>query len=300
MKTSHLAAVSAALLCFFAPAPNANAQGNGNGNSQAAADPLIPVGVMTAYPTVVRTGTKPTLNWNILYPSTVGSVITINPPGTITITTQTYVNVQIVGTSTSTTTPGGSGGGCPTTFNAATALPSEARFSLNGGTYTQLFYGTQAQVNPSKLLYSKKLNAGTVLNFGGRYVKNGVWTPFYTTNSSNLQVVTLKNGDYPPTNTPLYGQSNLASYLSPYLDASGRVAIGPMSVLILMELGSTVRTEPCFNLQDLVLLVTFPGKSNNGHGNNLDGVDSSNPGNGHGGPNGTVDPSAGVDDEIKP
>lgn len=287
MKTSHLAAVSAALLSFFAPAPNAFAQ----------SDPLIPVGVMTAYPTVVRTGTKPTLNWNILYPSTVGNVITINPPGTITLTDQTYVNVQIVGTSTSTTTPGGSGGGCPTIFNSATAVPSDIRFSVNNGSYAQLFYGTQAQVNPSRLLYSRKHNAGTVLNFGGRYVVNGAWTPFYTTRSTNMQVVTLKNGDFPPTNTPLYLQSNLASYLRPYLDASGRIAIGPMSVLILMELGSTVRTDPCFNLQDVVLLVTFPGKSNNGHGNNLDGVDSSNPGNGSGGPNGGIDPSGGVDDE---
>ena len=44
------------------------------------------------------------------------------------------------------------------------------------------------------------------------------------------------------------------------------------------------------------------GKSNNGHGNNADGVDSSNPGKGNGGPNGSVDqscPAGGtcVDDE---
>lgn len=39
--------------------------------------------------------------------------------------------------------------------------------------------------------------------------------------------------------------------------------------------------------------------SNNGHGNNADGVDVSNPGQGGGGPNGEVDPSGGVDDEIK-
>jgi len=43
-------------------------------------------------------------------------------------------------------------------------------------------------------------------------------------------------------------------------------------------------------------------KSNNGHGNNADGVDSSNPGQGGGGPNGAVDESCDgtgtcVDDE---
>ncbi len=40
------------------------------------------------------------------------------------------------------------------------------------------------------------------------------------------------------------------------------------------------------------------GSGNNGHGNNIDGVDVSNPGQGHGGPNGEVDPSGSVDDEI--
>ena len=41
------------------------------------------------------------------------------------------------------------------------------------------------------------------------------------------------------------------------------------------------------------------GHSNNGHGNNVDGVDSSNPGQGGGGPNGAIDQSDGLDDEIR-
>jgi hypothetical protein len=49
--------------------------------------------------------------------------------------------------------------------------------------------------------------------------------------------------------------------------------------------------------------VTSTGHYNNGHGNNVDGVDSSNPGQGGGGPTGLnndgLDPSAGVDDESK-
>jgi hypothetical protein len=68
--------------------------------------------------------------------------------------------------------------------------------------------------------------------------------------------------------------------------------------------------SPFYNLQDMVLLVTAKPvessidpvtgvKSNNGHGNNIDGVDVSNPGKGAGGPNGKVDPSGTVDDEKK-
>jgi len=42
---------------------------------------------------------------------------------------------------------------------------------------------------------------------------------------------------------------------------------------------------------------TEGGKDNNGHGNNLDGVDVSNPGQGNGGPNGAIDLSGSYDDE---
>jgi hypothetical protein len=159
-------------------------------------------------------------------------------------------------------------------------------------------------VTPQYALYIKRHDKNTVINFGGRYVMNNEWTPFYTTRSSNLQVITLKNGDLLPTTFPLHTTSYLASYLSPYLDGSGRVRIGPMSVLVLMETGGLDRLKTCYDYQDMVLLVTFSKKHpNNGHGNNLDGVDSSNPGNGVGGPTGAnntgQDPSAGVDDEAR-
>jgi hypothetical protein len=247
--------------------------------------------MLTAFPTVVQTGTKPTLTWNILYPSKVSNVAQINPPGSITITQKnTYVSVQPIGTGVTT---------CDST-QGSTALYAEARFSLNGGAYAQLFYGTQADVNPVYSLYIKKLGVGNTLNFGGRFVKNNQWSPFYTTISANFQVLALVNGDTPPTTFSLYQSSNLASYLKPYLDSAGKVRIGPLSVLIMMELGQNNHSSPCFDYQDMVLMVSFSSSHpNNGHGNNLDGVDSSNPGQGHGGPNGAVDPSGGVDDERK-
>jgi hypothetical protein len=124
-------------------------------------------------------------------------------------------------------------------------------------------------------------------------------SPFYTTRSSNLQVIALVNGSSIPTLLPLHLQPHFSNYLKPYVDASGKVRIGPMSVLILMELNATNRSDSCFDYQDVVVLVNFSLKHpNNGHGNNLDGVDSSNPGQGQGGPNGEIDPSGGFDDEI--
>jgi len=213
-------------------------------------------------------------------------------PGEITLSDAYTVEVRIVGVGVTTCTNSGA--------SAINSLyPTDARISVNGGSYLQLFYGLPTVVDSSKLLYSKKLKAGDKLNFGGRYVVNGAWTPFYTTKSANGQVVSLVNGDTPPTTFALDKSATLASYLKPYLDSKGKIKLGPLNILVMMELGQTNHSQSCFDYQDQILLVTLVGKSNNGHGNNLDGVDSSNPGKGHGGPNGTVDPSGGVDDEAK-
>jgi len=284
MKTSQLAAVSAAVISLGTLVPSRSV-------AATSTIPSVPIGTMSAYPTVVQTGTKPTLTWEILYPSKVSDVATINPPGTITlIQSNIYVSVQPIGTGIT---------ACDST-QGTTPLYTDARMSINGAAYKQLFYGVQSNVESAYSLYIKKLDTGTKIDFSGRYVKNGAWSPLYTTISSNFQVISLINGDTPPTSFSLYQSSNLASYLRPYLDASGKVKIGPLSVLVMMELGQTNHSMPCFDYQDMVLLVTFSTKhSNNGHGNNLDGVDSSNPGQGGGGPNGMVDPSGGVDDEIR-
>jgi hypothetical protein len=304
MKTSHWPAISAALtsICIFVPI---------SGAQTTTGIPLRPAGELSAFPTIVQTGTKPTLTWSILYPSTisttgttgngngnggggsggVSSVVTVNPPGTLIPNQTLYVTVQPVGTGVTACDP----------TQGPTPLPTDARVSINGSAYDQIFYGVQTNVDPAKKLFIKKVFANQLIDFGGRYVtKNGTWSPFYTTRSANMQVVSLVNGATPPTYFSLYSYSQLATYLKPYLDASGKVKIGPMSVLVLMELGQTNRSSQCFDYQDQVLLVTFSVKHpNNGHGNNLDGVDSSNPGNGSGGPNGQVDPSGGIDDEIR-
>jgi hypothetical protein len=295
MKTIQRAALTAAVTTIGALAPSlCPAQGNGNGNNNPSTIPAMPVGSLSAFPTIVQTGTKPTLTWSILYPSKVSNLATITPPGTITIdVNNTTVTVQPIGTGITACDPN----------QATVPLPAEARISLNGSAYTQIFYGTQTDVNPNWVLYSKKLMKGNKIDFGGRFVRSNQWSPFYTTKSSNMQVVALVKGDTPPTSFLLHQSPALANYLKPYLDASGKVNIGPLSILILMELGQTTHSMPCFDYQDMALLLTFNGKTNNGHGNNLDGVDSSNPGRGRGGPTGLnntgQDPSGGVDDEAR-
>ncbi len=343
MKSNPLAAIAATSFagCVLAFSPALG---------QATRIPAIPMGTLTAFPTVVQSGTNPKLNWAILYPSTMADIAQINPPGTITVTENVYLSVQPVCTSETNDCFTGQASNAPalpaindwlfmpepslvqyffakpaarkfesplpaqapsdvaepqwylcSVPNAtAPAPPVDIRLSLGGAPYTQLFYGTQSNVNPSKPLYIKKLMRGQRVDVGGRYLNYGDWSPFYTTRSTSLKVISLVNGATIPTLLPLHQQANFSSYLKPFVDASGKVRIGPMSVLILMELNATNRSDTCFDYQDVVLLLNFGLKHpNNGNGNNLDGVDSSNPGQGHGGPNGEVDPSGGFDDEIK-
>jgi hypothetical protein len=86
--------------------------------------------------------------------------------------------------------------------------------------------------------------------------------------------------------------------MTPYLseDAS-TVVLGPKEMLYLLELESDTPGSVYYDCQDLAFTVQFITKNNNGHGNNEDGVDVSNPGQGGGGPNGQIDPSGVVDDE---
>ena len=49
----------------------------------------------------------------------------------------------------------------------------------------------------------------------------------------------------------------MEKFLKPYLDASKKVRIGPMDVIIFMELTHTSTADVGYDEQDLVLLVTF-------------------------------------------
>ena len=259
------------------------AQNNGRGNSLP--EPLVPAGALNATPKVVQTGTYPTLTWAIAYPTTVSDLASVTPPAQVgLLNSNTYVDIRVVGVGV-------------TGPNANSNAPTELRLSVDGGNYTQLFYGTNNEVDPTHSLYTKKHNKGTSLNFGGRFVTSGNWSPFMTGVNSNVQIVALSNGDSIPTTYNLPQSGNMAAYLQPYVNADGTVNVGANSLLLMAEFGGTDHSHASFDYQDFVAIVNFSGKNNNGHGNNIDGVDSSNPGQGSGGPNGTVDPSGDFDDE---
>jgi len=215
-------------------------------------DPVIPVGALTAFPTVVQTGTKPTLTWNIAYPSKVKDIITITGPGTLTPKQTLQMEVRVIGASVRSTTTNSRG-----QITSQTWVPTECQYSYNNSSFSRIWYGTQTNVVPSNVVLTKTVTTGSPINFGGRYYWNSSWSSLYTSTNTTRNIVALVNGATPPTTTPLYQQPTIESFLLPYLDSSGNVKIGPLDIIYLMELTHTNPNDSGFDLQDLVILVTF-------------------------------------------
>ncbi len=264
MKTSHKAAVSAAAFCLCALAPSSLPAQN--------TVPMMPAGWLTAFPTIVQTGTKPTLTWGINYPSIVDDYIDIIPPSTVKTTEVLDCEVRILGAGVTVTTNN----------NGFSFVPTEAQLSYAGGSYTRIFYGTNLNVNPNTVVWSRtNIPKNTLLRFGGRYYYNNQWGPYFNSQGNTQNVRTLMNGQTPPSNIPDYGAPSLETFLLPYLGPDGKVKIGPMDVIVFMELTHTdsQMSDPGYDLQDMVLLVTFKSRAtSSAPPGSINGVDSNNPG----------------------
>ncbi|BCX49093.1 hypothetical protein HAHE_30010 [Haloferula helveola] len=283
MKTSQWAAVPAAIAmitCAIISSGPALAQSSNAGGSKKA-DPLYPVGSLDAYPTLVQTGTHPTLTWAIQYPETFEEILRRDG---------VCMELRVLGAPS---ILGYQSNGKP---NYAYV---QAEVNIGDGNWVRFFYDTHEWVQPNWTYATAKTIAGVRPHFRGRVYNNG-WLPYQTTGTGSPEAVALTAGDPLPQYVPAIQRGEIASFLQPYVDAGGYVKIGPKEQLILFELETTDRTSPKYDMQDLVILATADYcKNNNGHGNNWDGVDVSNPGNGRGGPNSEEDPSGEIDDEKK-
>jgi hypothetical protein len=239
MKTSRISYLAALAMAFGVVAtPQARAQ-----------IPAVPVGTLSAFPTVVRTGTKPTLTWSINYPSVVKDYITITGSGTVTPKQNLICDVRILGAGVTTQNSNG-------TINY---IRTKGQIRYNGSSsYTTVFDGSQTDtiVKQQGIIKTFNVTSGKGMDFGGQYYWNSAWSTFRTS-ASGVYVKALVNGDACPSRVPDYNAPSLESFIKPYLDASKKVRIGPMDVIIFMELTHTNTADIGYDEQDLVLLVTF-------------------------------------------
>jgi hypothetical protein len=225
---------------------------NSRVHAQSSSTLTAPVGWLTANSSIVRAGANPVLKWNIQYPSTVEEHVDVEAN---TVTPKEILDFEIRVLGAGVTTSGSNG-------SNLTFVPTEAVFSLAGGSYERIFYGTNGNVTPTKVVRSGTVQRGEAMRFGGRYYYNRSWGTLYRSDSGTNNVRTLVNGDLPPTTYALHTAPTLENFIKPYLDGAGKVSIGPMDVIVFMELTHTdsQSTQMGYDCQDMVLLVTFKSR----------------------------------------
>lgn len=202
----------------------------------------IPTGELDVDRTLVRVGTRSELDWKIQYPK-VTEIIDIEYPCVIRPKKDLKMRVRVLGAS----------------FQESVTkyLPVEVAWGRNTSSWTSIFSGTQNNVKPTTVVLDTTVKKNDRITFSGRGYRSG-WLPRYTTSAATANLVMLKNGDKVPTTVPAMQQGNIETFLRPYLLADRKtVSIGERDVIMLMELGQTNPNASGFDLQDLVVLVTF-------------------------------------------
>ncbi len=202
----------------------------------------IPTGKLNVDRTLVRVGVKSQLDWQIQYPSGVTDIVTVTPTGTIIPKSKMKMKVRTLGVAFQ---------------SGSTLLPLEGSWSKNGSAWTRFFYGTGPTVVSTKVLIDTTVNANDKINFGGRGWSGSSWFPFHDTSKTDQYVVVLKNGDSAPSYAPAYNQTSTKGFLAPFVDSTGKIKIGSRDLIILWEASTAAPGSTYFDMQDLVVLVTF-------------------------------------------
>ncbi|WP_411827256.1 hypothetical protein [Luteolibacter sp. AS25] len=210
----------------------------------ASAEIEVPRGTLEVDRDLVRIGTRSNLDWNIEYPSVIDEIVDVDPPdeGTITPKQDVKMKVRVLGVAFQ---------------SGSTLLPVAAYWSLDKGSWSNFFYGDGNDVVASKVLINKQVSKGQTIDFGSKGYTGRTWYPFYSTVSNDQHVAVLKNGSSAPSYAPAYSQTSAAAILRPYIDASGKISIGERDLIVLFENYTASPGSAYFDMQDIVILVTF-------------------------------------------
>jgi hypothetical protein len=202
----------------------------------------IPTGTLTVDRTLVLLGTRSQLAWQIRYPTGITDVVTVTESGTIIAKTNVTMRVRTLGVAFQ---------------SGSTLLPVEGSWSKNNGSWIRFSYGTGPTVVPTNVLVETPVSMNDRIDFGCRGWSGSSWFPFHHTRVIDRYVTVLKNGDSAPSYVPAYNQGTVKSFLAPYIDGSGKIRIGSRDLIILWEASTAAPGTTYFDMQDLVVLVTF-------------------------------------------
>ena len=202
----------------------------------------IPTGKLNVDRALVRVGVKSNLDWQIQYPTIVTDVVDVTGTGTIIPKKPMKMRVRTLGVAFQ---------------SGSTLLPIEGNWSKNGSTWSKFFYGTGTSVVSTNVLVDTTVATNDKIYFGARGWNGSSWLPWHDTTKTDKYVIVLKNGDSAPSYAPAYNQTSTKGFLAPYIDSTGKVKIGSRDLIILWECSTAAPATTYFDMQDLVVLVTF-------------------------------------------
>ena len=224
--------------------------------SQAMA-PQIPLGTLSVNRNLLQVGTSPTLSWHASFPQPVADMITVNTDHSVVTKKPAQVTVRLLGVA----------------FQAGSLqLPAQLSMRLNDGSWSTRFLGAANDVKPNIPVYTGVVPANTKLDFrfvgaSGKSKNNPETTkaqdwqwnyPAVATSTTSVNKAVLQDGQPAPSYAPAYSQGSIKSFLTSVMSADGTtVKVGPRDVIYLTELSTAEPNTTNFDMQDMVLLVTF-------------------------------------------
>ena len=211
----------------------------------------IPTGTISSNEKIVQAGTFPTLNWSVSYPETVDEWITIEPDGKVTPKLDLIMQVRNLAADVQSRSTYWNGWRYVYSYRY---IGVKTHGRVNNQNWRTLFNGIQPDVDAQRVVWQEEVEEGDSITFRSKVNYTGYSYYYSGTNSAN--VVLLKAGDTPPSFVTWDTQATLGTHIAPYLDANGRIDIGPRDVIVAFEL---THTMPGSNgdMQDMIMLLTF-------------------------------------------
>jgi hypothetical protein len=200
---------------------------------------------------MVPSGAKAHLTWNISYPDTARDLLLFDASGRVTTKDDLRVQMRVAGVAFE---------------KAGQELPVAFWASFNSAPWQELFYGFGSHVQPDHFVYDQVVPANTTIDFGARGGKaDGTWYDSRQTTTSDTAVVGLVDGQPVPDYAPAYQQGQIKDYLTGLVGTQTTEAgesetvatIGPRDMIYLFELASRNQGDWYFDMQDLVVVLTF-------------------------------------------
>ena len=208
-------------------------------------EPYFSIGALTAKPGWNSVASGPQLSWRIDHPQTVEDLVVVDPAtGAFTTKKEVRMQVNVLGVGKN-------------SFGGRGAL----WMSIGSGQdWSLLFDGTPETVDLRNIVLDRVLPAGTLVNLAarGREGESG-WYPARSTETSSPGLRVLVNDNPAPAIVSRHPEGFLRSVLSgtPAGAEPRVVMIGPKSALVFFELTAGEAGAPGFDLQDLVVMLSF-------------------------------------------